>query len=304
MAVGQDQGQVPLYVHTVQRVLREMRLLQQMTGSKFDYREFTRRILDSDLLPGQLEPLKQRLDTLESFLPFQQAVLDKSKKGKMADTGGTGSSWTPKRSQLTIVDLSCPCISPDTACFLFNVCFAIFMKQDTEVGRAVALDEAHKPSQSTAANDLQYMKDSVEARSFTETALRRQIATPPRCPRPDLHAGADYLQGPSRSMHGYYCASIYVASMVTRARGPCGGGCDEGDIASWAQRGVSGILRDVNEFMALSSNRSSSSWRGPVFSPSAVLGSSQGLHTLGDGYMVIQVRNRVTEDGGRSIVSS
>jgi hypothetical protein len=29
MAVGQDKGPVPLYMHTVQRILREMRLLQQ-----------------------------------------------------------------------------------------------------------------------------------------------------------------------------------------------------------------------------------------------------------------------------------
>jgi hypothetical protein len=49
-------------------------------------------------------------------------------------------------SQLTIVDLSCPCISPDVACSLSNVCFGIFMEQDTKVGRVVALDEAHRVS--------------------------------------------------------------------------------------------------------------------------------------------------------------
>lgn len=164
MAVGQDKGPVPLYMHTVQRVLREMRLLQQEKGSQFDYQDFKRRILDSDLLPSQLEPLKQRLETLESFMPSQQAKPTSGLNKKKGKSKAAGSSWAPEvrnpdsqfesrnrrlicpgqSSQLTIVDLSCPCISPDTACSLFNICFEIFMEQDTKVGRIVALDEAHK----------------------------------------------------------------------------------------------------------------------------------------------------------------
>ncbi|RAO74257.1 uncharacterized protein BHQ10_010269 [Talaromyces amestolkiae] len=120
MAVGQEKGPIPLYVHTVLRILREMRLLQQEDGSRFDYHMFKKKILAADLLPSQLDPLMQRLETLESFMPRQQPSL------------------------LTIVDLSCPCITPETACSLFNVCFEIFMEQDTNVGRVVALDEAHK----------------------------------------------------------------------------------------------------------------------------------------------------------------
>lgn len=162
MAVGNDNGAMPLYMHTVQRVLREMRQLQQSTGSHFDYANFKRQILDSGLLPSQLEPLKQRLDTLESFMPLQQVNLGGTPRTKKSKSNVAGSSWTPKArllrpmsdekltvnqaSQLTIVDLSCPCISPDTACSLFNVCFGIYMEQDANIGRVVALDEAHKVS--------------------------------------------------------------------------------------------------------------------------------------------------------------
>ncbi|KAJ5817144.1 hypothetical protein N7447_009377 [Penicillium robsamsonii] len=128
MAVGQDSGPVPLYMHTVQRILREMRVLQQKSGSQFDYKDFKKRILSSGLLPGQIAPLKQRLDTLESFMHPQQVTLNKKGNGKKANPRGAGSNWTPK--------------------------------QDTKVGRIVALDEAHK-----------YMKDSVEARNFTDTLL-------------------------------------------------------------------------------------------------------------------------------------
>lgn len=64
-------------------------------------------------------------------------------------------------SQLTIVDLSCPCISPDTACSLFNVCFGIFMEQDTEIGRVVALDEAHKVRAYSTSSRLLLLIDST-----------------------------------------------------------------------------------------------------------------------------------------------
>lgn len=89
MAVGQGDGSMPLYMHTVKRILREMRLLQQATGAGFDYPEFKRKVLDAGLTPGQLEPLKQRLDTLESFMPQSQVgVLHKYKGASQV-----GSEW-------------------------------------------------------------------------------------------------------------------------------------------------------------------------------------------------------------------
>jgi hypothetical protein len=93
MAVDRDNGAVPLYLHTVQRILREMRLLQQSAGSQFDYQDFKSRVLCSGLLPGQLEPLKQRLDTLESFMAPQQASASYQMNGKSKNAG---SSWIPK----------------------------------------------------------------------------------------------------------------------------------------------------------------------------------------------------------------
>lgn len=104
MAVGQENGPIPLYMHTVQRILREMRLLQQETKSPFDYHMFKKKVLEAALLPSQLEPLTQRLDTLESFMPLKQVKLQEtSNKGKSkAQTKGEGqskikgSNWTPK----------------------------------------------------------------------------------------------------------------------------------------------------------------------------------------------------------------
>jgi hypothetical protein len=49
-----------------------------------------------------------------------------------------------KPGTLTIVDLSCPCVTSEGACALFNMCLSLFLEQKTNVGRIVALDEAHK----------------------------------------------------------------------------------------------------------------------------------------------------------------
>ncbi|CBF82244.1 uncharacterized protein ANIA_05250 [Aspergillus nidulans FGSC A4] len=95
MTAGQGSSSGPLYLHTVQRVLREMRLLQQVSGGRFDYQDFKKRIFDSDLLPSQQQPLRQRLDILESFMPSQQIIASTSKKGKKA-VNDAGTSWSPK----------------------------------------------------------------------------------------------------------------------------------------------------------------------------------------------------------------
>jgi hypothetical protein len=96
MAVRNDKGKVSLYMHTVQRVLREMRVLQQSTGSLFDYTDFKRQILGSGLLPSQIEPLKQRLDTLERFMPLQQVDLGKTFGTTVSKSKVAGSSWKIK----------------------------------------------------------------------------------------------------------------------------------------------------------------------------------------------------------------
>lgn len=93
MAVGQDKGPMPLYVHTVQRVLREMRLVQQERRVPFDYSDFKQKILNAGLLPAQLEPLNQRLDTLESFMPSQQTNPISSKSDTKPKPQSPGSSW-------------------------------------------------------------------------------------------------------------------------------------------------------------------------------------------------------------------
>lgn len=87
MAVNQEDGTVPLYIHVAYRVLREMRMLQQQTGERFKYELFKAKLLSSELTPAQLGPLQQRLTVLESFMPSQTS---KNKREKSSSqTGGT-----------------------------------------------------------------------------------------------------------------------------------------------------------------------------------------------------------------------
>lgn len=70
-------GTLPLYLHIVIRILRELRLEQQKTGGSFNYRAFRKAIDAEELTPGQKIPLEQRLDTLESFMAKEDVAESK-----------------------------------------------------------------------------------------------------------------------------------------------------------------------------------------------------------------------------------
>ncbi|KAM3486243.1 hypothetical protein MY8738_000745 [Beauveria namnaoensis] len=171
MAMGSVAGDAwPLYMHTVTRILRNMRLEQQALGEDgFSYGDFKRRLTDEGLVGTQLGPLQQRLDALESFMVPDHATQTrlrsgtgkKTQIGRFAKGAKTiDTTWTPKSGRLTIVDLSCPCITDVTACSLFTICLSLFLEQESDVGRVVALDEAHK-----------YMTGSAECETLTERLL-------------------------------------------------------------------------------------------------------------------------------------
>ncbi|KAJ5471837.1 hypothetical protein N7539_008780 [Penicillium diatomitis] len=301
MSVARDSGAGPLYLQTVQRILREMRLLQQSTGLPFDYQEFKTRVLGSGLLTGQLEPLKQRLDILESFMPPHQASAGSKIKKTKAKSRDGGSNWAPKASQLTIVDLSCPCVSPDTACSLFNICFEIFMEQDTKIGRIVALDEAHK-----------YMKDSVEAQNFTDTLLSTV--------RLQRHLGARIFVSTQEPTISSDLLDLCSVAIVHRFSSPAWVRALQSHVAAAALNlHVTKDSQAKNEQAPLDIPAKLSIFHQIVnlkvgeallFSPGAMLSivseepELQEMVRLGSGYMTIKVRGRLTDDGGKSVLST
>ncbi|KAK7962442.1 uncharacterized protein PG986_003267 [Apiospora aurea] len=148
-------GSMPLYMHVIQRLLRDMRLEQQKKGTGFNYFRFRNSLAQEDLTQQQSIPLQQRLETLESFMVKSQV-----KPQDKANKSMKGTFWTPCEGQLTIVDLSCPCVTAEMACSLFNICLSLFLEQPSSIGRVVALDEAHK-----------YMSESAEAQTLTNSLL-------------------------------------------------------------------------------------------------------------------------------------
>lgn len=120
-----------------------MRIAQQegKTIRPFNYAEFRKKIENEALALTQLAPLNQRLETLESFMVKKRA-------GEIWKKHFSGTDWTPTPGQLTIVDLSCPCVTAEMACSLFNICLSIFLekrqlqglKGAALIGRIVALD--------------------------------------------------------------------------------------------------------------------------------------------------------------------
>lgn len=85
MAVKEG-GSMPLYLHVVNRILRDLRLEQQKNGSAFQYAAFKRMIADEPLTVAQRAPLVQRLDTLQSFMVKEQVqssfAFGRSRKNK------------------------------------------------------------------------------------------------------------------------------------------------------------------------------------------------------------------------------
>ncbi|KAG8984461.1 hypothetical protein FRB94_004903 [Tulasnella sp. JGI-2019a] len=111
----------PLYVQIVLSLLREM-------GDSFNYPTF-KFLLEAkkqDFNSGQLAGLKQRMDILEGFLQYEPV--------------------TPrfKAGLVTIVDLTDPFIDSATACSIFEIVTRLFVRAETDTGKVLVLDEAHK----------------------------------------------------------------------------------------------------------------------------------------------------------------
>ncbi|PIG85579.1 hypothetical protein AARAC_007330 [Aspergillus arachidicola] len=299
MAIGQKDGQIPLYIHTVKRVLRELRILQQESGTLFNYQDFKDRILRCGLTRDQLVPLKQRLDTLESFMPQEQVQMSRSKERKVAKS----SIWDPVPGRLTIVDMSCPCISPETACSLFNICLGIFLEQDPTIGRVVALDEAHK-----------YMNSSAEAQIFTETLLsavrlQRHLGTRVIISTQEPTISTDLLNLCSVTIVHRFTSPEWLRTLQKHLAAAA---CNLFSSKSGFGNNRSEMEEPGDEKESPSAFDNIVSLRvgeALLFAPSAIVkvGSLDDgrveFHRLGSDFLPIKVRERLTSDGGKSVLS-
>jgi len=107
MAVSTENGPMPLYLHSINRILRELRIEQQAAGphAHFNYAEFRNRIDAVNMTPAQLAPLQQRLDTLESFMDASQTSKPSFQSMKKKNlTAAKGNDWRLEVSHLLFTD--------------------------------------------------------------------------------------------------------------------------------------------------------------------------------------------------------
>lgn len=137
MATDSGEGGLPLYMHSVLRVLREM-AVEPNAKPGIDYWAFRTRVERLDLSLGQKIPLGLRLDLLQEFIEEETKTKGVNRQRKK------GNDWEPVPGRLTILDLSCHFLDVSTACTLFEIYLGVFLEQKLDIGRVVALDEAHK----------------------------------------------------------------------------------------------------------------------------------------------------------------
>jgi hypothetical protein len=77
------QADMPLYMHTIIRMLGDMRKDEQESGKPFNYAAFRKSLDEAEMATAQMGPLNQRLAALESFMPANQTTtIGNSPKGK------------------------------------------------------------------------------------------------------------------------------------------------------------------------------------------------------------------------------
>ncbi|KUI62594.1 hypothetical protein VP1G_09702 [Cytospora mali] len=311
-------GNTPLYMHVAKRILKQLRYTEQhSSGGGFTYAAFRNMLNREDLTDQQRVPLEQRLENLESFMA--RAQQPSGKKPQVIQP--RGNDWTPRASQLTIVDLSCPTMDPEGACQLFNICLSLFLEQDpNKAGRVIALDEAHK-----------YMNESGEASALTEQLLstirlqrhlgaRVIISTQEPTVSPKLldlcsvtivhrFTSPDWLRALQRHLAGVSGS----AKLLEQASNGLAGSGDETDDS-----GVGGLVDGVKTLNLGGVNSGQIAMglfaqivdlrvgEALLFAPNAILnvsGGSARVKKLSNGVLKVRIRNRVTEDGGRSVMA-
>ncbi|KAI9751891.1 MAG: hypothetical protein M4579_005848 [Chaenotheca gracillima] len=275
MAVNNTEGPLPLYIESVRRILRDMSI--QSMGRSFKYKEFKKRLKASNFDIKQTNPLGLRLELLDSFLIVPD-ILKASIKVK--------NIWKYRPGTLTIVDLSGRFVDAADACLLFQISLSIFLKSASKQGTVVALDEAHK-----------FMGESAAAKDFTESLLRLVrdqrhnaarviISTQEPTISPallDLSSMIFVHRFTSPSWMRVLQSHLAGISMMSRRDGR-----DESENGGITELFKNIVNLNVGEAF--------------MFSPTALLGlGSDRLQRLGAGYMKVRVRQRITEDGGRSV---
>ncbi|KAK8066768.1 hypothetical protein PG997_013515 [Apiospora hydei] len=274
MAVDPKASNTPLYVDVVRNLIREM----AMEGPQnFTFTKFRQRIDQFPWLRGQETPLKMRLQLIDSFIAPGHHTTSTRPAPASEDI------WAFKPGTITILDLSDPQISSDDACILFAICLSIFLKSPSQCGRVVAMDEAHK-----------FLVQTGEARVLTSdlTSIIRQ----------QRHTGTRVFIATQEPTLSPELVDLANVTFVHRFLSPAWYDILKKHLAG-ANKHDSGDSNDL--FKTIVKLRTG---QALMFSPTALTelpySYDQTVQPLGNGYLKISIRKRLTADGGRSMASS
>ncbi|KAJ5383776.1 hypothetical protein N7517_001687 [Penicillium concentricum] len=323
MGIGNKTEQ-PLYIEIIMKILRNMAIANE-GKSGFNYGTFKLLLQSEHFLKGQLGPLKMRLEVLESFFEPGSVPGATSNMSKSSDADD---AWKFSPGTLTIIDLSCPFVDQEDACALFNIAVSLFLKDRHDAGRIIALDEAHKfmTSTSSEAADLTETLLSV-VRQQRHLAARVIIATQEPTLAPSLlelcnmtiihrfsspawfKAIKSHIAGAGIEELGQKTtASSSIFQKIVRL--PTGEAlvfCPTAllDIAKYDDQQDEEYSSDTSSSQSDTSDGSSSADSSQIATPDS---DSQDEPTprrvvqLGTAYAHIRVRDRITLDGGRSVL--
>ncbi|KAG8534174.1 uncharacterized protein KY384_001018 [Bacidia gigantensis] len=292
-----------LYMQTVNMILRSLALQNpHMAGLK--YQEFKERIHNENFSAQQQGLVDQRLSLLESFLYLpgkstvetltfskgsgderkRQAARDKEKRTNRSilNTMFSPHAWSFEPGSLTIVDLSCPFVDQDLACDLYNIAMDLFLARRGTSNLIIALDEAHK-----------FLTGSEAGNAFTESMLS--------VIRQQRHLGTSVIIATQEPTIAPSLLDLCSMTIVHRFTSPNWLKALESHLAGMtgATEGEKGALGNIfNRIVELDVGHAL------LFSPTLMLtvikskGGNKKASRLGTRHLKIQVRKRLTADGG------
>ncbi|KAH7079616.1 hypothetical protein FB567DRAFT_125993 [Paraphoma chrysanthemicola] len=255
MAVN-EKAEVPLYMAKVESILRA--IATESKDGLFDYNLFKERLALENFDPKQTNMLEMRLGLLESFLDKTNTVPDPK--------------YRP--GEVTIIDLSDPFVTPNTACILFKLGLERFM-QSRVPGKMVVLDEAHK-----------YMLNTPGSK-----VLNDYLATLIRLQR---HKGARVVISTQEPTVSTDLIALCAVTVVHRFTSP-----------AWylaLKRHINAMDDDKDTMRQI---EGLDTGEALVYSPNAVLEKHfDGSLVKATGRLMrLSIRKRITRDGGESIMA-
>ncbi|CAI7574429.1 unnamed protein product [Penicillium glandicola] len=253
---------MPLYMAQVTRVLREMAM---ESGDYFDYSNFRVRLKALKLDRSQTPFLYQRLDLLDSYL----------------DLTGQGVSDYFVDDGVTILDLSCPFVDQSTACILFRIAIDLFLNAHPSRGKMIVADEAHK-----------YMIDSIAAKALTDTFLN--------IIRQQRHLGVRIIISTQEPTISPKLIDLCSLTVIHRFTSPEWHNTIKKHLPINSEKDGQHGERVADGLRQIARLRTG---EAIVFAPSAhLLGEEGTLINTSHETFKMRIRNRVTWDGGRTIM--